>query len=251
MLATALRLRTLRTAGAVLAVSQHSGDECVRYLGVPRTRVHVVYESVSSRFRERPDPAALSGLRFRHDLGPDDLVVLHVGGSAPRKNLGTVVSVIARLRRLTDRPVRFVKIGAFLEAAQRAAVRRAGLAADLREPGQVSDGELALFYQAATVLLYPSFHEGFCRPVVEAMAAGLPVVASTAGAIPEVAAGAATLLPPTDAGGMADRIAAIAESAGLRATMAEAGRRASARFTGERHGAAVAGAYRRILTEVA
>lgn len=251
MLPTALRLRALRRAGAILAVSQHSAEECVRLLGVPRARVHVVYESISDRFRETPDPAALAGLRGRHDLGPDDLIVLHVGGSGPRKNLTTVVAAIARLRDLTGRRVRFVKIGAPLGHGPRQGVERAGFAADLHEPGHVPDAELALFYRIATVLLYPSFHEGFCRPVVEAMAAGLPVVASTAGAIPEVAVGAAALLPPTDAAGMAERIAAIAESPGIRARMAEAGRHASARFTGERHGAVVASAYRRFVEEAA
>lgn len=251
MLATALRLRALRRAGAVLAVSQHSADECVRLLGVPRASVHVVYESISSRFGEAPDPVALSRLRGRHDLDPDDLVVLHVGGNGPRKNLSTVVAAIARLRRLTGRRVCFVKIGARLDHGQRASVEQAGFAASVREPGHVSDADLALFYRAATVLLYPSFHEGFCRPVVEAMAAGLPVVASTAGAIPEIAVGAATLLPPTDAAGMAERIAAIAESPGIRARMAEAGRLASARFTAGRHGVVVAEAYRRMVAEAA
>jgi glycosyltransferase involved in cell wall biosynthesis len=251
MLPTALRLRALRRAGAILAVSQHSAEECVRLLGVPRARVHVVYESISDRFRETPDPAALADLRGRHELGPDDLVVLHVGGSGPRKNLSTVVAAIAQLRHLTGRRVRFVKIGAPLDDGPRQAVERAGLAAGLREPGHVSDAELTLFYRVATVLLYPSFHEGFCRPVVEAMAAGLPVIASTAGAIPEVAVGAAALLPPTDAAGMAERIAVISESPSIRARMVEAGRQASARFTGERHGAVVASAYRRFVEEAA
>lgn len=251
MVPTALRLYAMRRAGAVLAVSEHTADECVRYLGVPRSRVHVVYESISARFWEPPDAAGMVAFRERHRLGPDDLVVLHVGGSGPRKNLGTVVSAVARLCGLTDRRVWLFKIGAPLGAAQQAVVERMGLTSSLCQPGHVLDAELALFYRAATVLLYPSFHEGFCRPIVEAMASGLPVVASTEGAIPEVAAGAASLFAPTDAAGMAERIAAIAASPALHATMAEAGRHASARFTGERHGAAVASAYRHFVAEAA
>ena len=101
-------------------------------------------------------------------------------------------------------------------------------------------------YQSATVLLCPSFYEGFCRPVAEAMAAGLPVVASAAGAIPEIAGGAASLHDPSDAAGMAARIADIADRPALRKEMVAAGRERSRRFSPESHGPALAAVYREI-----
>jgi alpha-1,3-rhamnosyl/mannosyltransferase len=116
----------------------------------------------------------------------------------------------------------------------------------VRYAGQVDTAELIRIYHAATVLVYPSFYEGFCLPVVEAMATGLPVVASRAGAIPEVAGGAASLHDPEDVEGMTARIAEIWENPSLRKQMAAAGREAARRFSPEGHGHAVASVYREV-----
>jgi glycosyltransferase involved in cell wall biosynthesis len=247
MLATALRLRLLRRARVVLAVSRHTAEECRRYLGIPPSRLRVVHECVSSLFAAPRDTVAAGATRAALDMGPDDIVVLHVGSNDPRKNLAGVCGALARLRAMTTRPVRLVKVGAPFGEDARALLRRNGLGPDVvRHLGRIDDEGLRRVYHAATVLLYPSFHEGFCRPVVEAMAAGLPVVASTAGAIPEVAGPAAALVPPGDLSGMALRIADLAEAPGRYADMAEAGRARSRRFLAPAHGPAVAGVYHEV-----
>ena len=244
MFPTALRLLALRRAGGVLTVSHHTASECVRYLGIPSSRVRVVHESVSRRFWALRDVGRARVTRSALGIGPDDLVLLHVGSDDPRKNVTAVCEVAARLRALTSRPVHFVKVGAPFGARTHAALRRLGLGPDVvRHVGRVDDGTLLRLYHAASVLVYPSFHEGFCRPVVEAMAAGLPVVASTAGAIPEVVGRAAPLFAPDDVAGMAACIADLAERPGRRRELEEREREESRRFTRETHGRAVARAY--------
>ena len=244
MLATSLRLLALRRAAMVLAVSAHTAEECRRYLGVPASRVRVVHECIASVFVTPRDASVASATRAALGMDDDDLIVLHVGSNDPRKNLAGVCATVARLRAFTTRAVRLVKVGAPFGEREGALLRRHGLDADVvRHVGRVNDAWLLRLYHAATVLLYPSFHEGFCRPVAEAMAAGLPVVAAAAGAIPEIAGGAATLLRPDDTGGMAMAIVNLAESPRRRETMVAAGRARSRCFLAAAHGPALAAAY--------
>jgi len=126
-------------------------------------------------------------------------------------------------------------------------IRALDLQKSVLELGEVSEEELSLAYRVASVLLYPSFHEGFGRPVAEAMTAGLPVVASTGGSIPEITSGAAALYDPLDVEGMARRVVELAASPTLREEMAHAGQEASKRFTWSAHGQAVAGVYEALM----
>jgi glycosyltransferase involved in cell wall biosynthesis len=210
----------------------------------------VVYESIPSEFWAPRDDAEAAATRARLGIGPDDLVVLHVGSNEPRKNLPAVCGVVARLRERSPRSVWLLKVGAPFGQRERDILRREGLFEGVvRHLGRVDTAELIRIYHAATVLLYPSFYEGFCRPVVEAMAAGLPVVASLAGAIPEVAWTAAALHEPTDTEGMAARIAEIAEDPNRREEMAEAGREASRRFWAADHGRTLADVYQEVAAQ--
>ena len=240
MLPTALRLTALRRARLVLTVSEHTRRECRELLGIPEDRLRVVHESVSPEFAEPGSPGEVAATRAGLGIDPDAIALLHVGSSDARKNLSAVCDVVARLRAGAARPVTLIKVGAPLS---RRDAERAGRGAVLHLRG-VSTAELARIYRASTALLYPSFHEGFCRPVVEAMTAGTPVVASTAGAIPEVAGGAAALCEPGDIDGLAARVAEIADSPRRGAEMAAAGRAASRRFSPDRQARALARAYR-------
>ncbi len=245
VLPTSMRLRALRRARMILAVSRHSGDECRRYLRIPSARIRVVFESIAPEFWAARDAAQIARIQTRLELRPDDLVVLHVGSNDARKNVASVCAVIGRLRARVGRSVRLVKVGAPLGPAELGALWRGGVPPEtVRQVGRVSTEELVGIYQAASVLLYPSFHEGFCRPVVEAMAAGLPVVGSRAGAIPELAGEAAALYAPDDIEGMADGVVEIAGNPRMRKEMSDAGREASRLFSPEACGPRLAAAYR-------
>src|SRR5579875_3216630 len=89
--------------------------------------------------------------------------------------------------------------------------------------GHIRREELERLYQAASLLLFPSFDEGFGLPVLEAMAYGLPVVTSHASALPEVGGEAALYVDPHDTHDIAEKVAWVVENPQLRARMVEAG----------------------------
>src|SRR5207245_1203502 len=89
--------------------------------------------------------------------------------------------------------------------------------------GFVADADLPALYSAAAVLAYPSTYEGFGLPILEAFACGTPVVTSTAACLPEVAAEAALLAPPTDVPALADALRRATTDTTLRAQMIHAG----------------------------
>lgn len=246
MFPTTLRLSLLRKAAKIIAISRYTLGECKNYLGIETRRLDVGYHGVANLFRSNDGRSPLEPFRRRHKIRPESINLLHVGSNDPRKNLGTVFRVLAALRENHGKDVCLIKVGSKFGAGETQAIRTLGLEGAIRDLGTLSAEETAQTYRACDVLLYPSFHEGFCRPVAEAMASGTPVVASNRGAIPEVAQGTQLLFHPEDVEGMAKAIVQVAESYDLREEMAQRGKLAAQKFTWEAHGAAVAEAYRAV-----
>jgi glycosyltransferase involved in cell wall biosynthesis len=111
----------------------------------------------------------------------------------------------------------------------------------------VDDATLDALYRGAAVLAVPSRSEGFGLPALEAMARGCPVVASRAGALPEVVGDAAVLVPPGDAGALAEALDGLLGDAARAGSLSAAGCRRAAAFTWSAHVGAHLGAYRAAL----
>ncbi|RZA15260.1 MAG: glycosyltransferase, partial [Proteobacteria bacterium] len=112
---------------------------------------------------------------------------------------------------------------------------------------ELPESEMALFYGAAAVLLVPSKYEGFGLPALEAMAAGCPVIAADATALPEVVGNAAMRLSPNDSNSWKDATQRLLRDEVLRRELIELGRERAARFTWDTCSRHTAGAYRRAL----
>ncbi|MCB8968786.1 MAG: glycosyltransferase family 4 protein, partial [Ardenticatenaceae bacterium] len=131
-----------------------------------------------------------------------------------------------------------------------ARITQLGLQKRVRFTGYVADADLPLWYNAATLLAFPSVYEGFGLPVVEAMACGTPVVASQVSSIPEAAGDAGMLFDPHDKHQLAQAITAVLSNPDLAATMREQGRQQASRFSWERAGQETAVVYQRALRNV-
>jgi glycosyltransferase involved in cell wall biosynthesis len=215
--------RAAHAAARVIAVSECTRRDLVQRYGVPPERVRVVYNGVDhTRFR----PAEVDAEAVARRYGVSHPFVLCVGSLMPWRNAPRLLRATARL----GYGLLFVgrDIWGTDPTARLAAQRGWDWA---RFAGYVTDRELPTLYAAARVFAYPSLYEGFGIPPLEAMACGTPVVASTAGALPEVLGDAALLVDPYDEDALAEAIQAAAEDSGR---LRRQGLERAAAFTWER-----------------
>ncbi|HEX6713812.1 MAG TPA: glycosyltransferase family 1 protein, partial [Thermoleophilaceae bacterium] len=178
--------RVARRAELVITVSEFSRAELTEFLGVPGERIRVVPGGVDQRFS-----AAIDFEPICARLGLTKPYVLAVGDRGPRKNLDALRPAVGLLRKEGIELVvagggRGHQLGDELPGA--------------RDLGYVADEDLPALYAGARAFALPSLHEGFGLTVLEAMAAGVPVVASRRAALPEVVTGAGVLVDPDDWG---------------------------------------------------
>lgn len=202
-----------RRAKLVITVSEFSRAELSELLGLAAERITVIGEGVDERFAADVDPEPA-----RRALSLAKPYVLAVGTVSARKNLGALEPVAEALGTLG--------IELVLAGSDRGYLR--GDAPALRRLGYVPDELLPGVYAGARVLAMPSLHEGFGLPCLEAMASGVPVVASASGALPETCDGAALLVDPADPSALTGAVVAAATDERIRSRLIADGLRNAA-----------------------
>jgi glycosyltransferase involved in cell wall biosynthesis len=155
--------------------------------------------------------------------------LLSIGAVSPRKGYDVLVRALTELKHLDWRATIAGATDRAPEATAglRSAMATAGLAYRVRLAGTVPEAELETLYDAADLFVSPSLYEGYGMVLAEAMARGLPIVASTGGAAAETVADAAALkVPPGDVRALTEALRAAISDAGLRTRLAEASWRA-------------------------
>ncbi|GGX12323.1 glycosyltransferase family 4 protein [Streptomyces chryseus] len=235
---TRMQKRVARRLPSVLTVSGSSQEEIVEHLGVRRDRVRVVHIGADTGLWS-PDPS-VAEIPGR--------IVTTSSADVPLKGLVHLVEALAKLR--TERPdAHLVVVGKRAEDGPVAqAIERYGLRGAVEFVKGISDQELVDLVRGAQVSCVPSLYEGFSLPAAEAMATGTPLVATTGGAIPEVAGtdGETCLaVPPGDAGALAAALGRLLGDPELRRRLGAAGRaRVLERFTWAKAAQGTADLYR-------
>ena len=221
----------VRRSRRVLAISEFSKTEIVKYTGVSPEKVSVT-PLAADEMPAPPMEAAAARERASALTGSTAPYLLVMSHTYPHKN---VASAVAAFGRLQDRiPHRMVLVGRPRrgEAAVQAAVASLPEPARFRRLEWVAGEDVAVLRQAADVLVHPSLYEGFGLPVLEAMAAGLPVVTGRFGAIPEVGGDACVYVDSRSPEALAAGIAEVLGwDAAARSRQADKGRCHAARFT--------------------
>ncbi|MBP2474599.1 glycosyltransferase involved in cell wall biosynthesis [Crossiella equi] len=220
--------RAARTAGALVVPTAAVREELVRLAPGPAP-VHVVGEGVADVLTEAVP--ADSEVAIAHRLALPDRYVLALGTVEPRKGIDTLVEAMAQP---AAPPVPLVLVGppGWGGVSPGQLAREHGLAPErLVLLGRVPDRELSVVLRRATALAAPSLAEGFGLPVLEAMAAGTPVVHSDAPALVEVAGGAGVTVPRGQAAALAQALRQVVADPEHAAALVAAGRRRAAEFS--------------------
>ena len=212
--------RGAANAAHVITDSEVSGDEIVKYLGFPRERLHVVPLAA-----EHPDtPPALAERA-------ENLVVAS-GQRRPHKNWARLIRALALVEE--DVRPRLVITGARGEDPLTPVVAETGMGEWVELRGWVDDAELADLRSRARALAFPTIAEGFGLPILEAMAEGLPVIASDLPVLREVGGDAALWFDPLDLDSIAGALRTVSTRPEVLPAMAAAGLKQARLFSWER-----------------
>jgi glycosyltransferase involved in cell wall biosynthesis len=214
---TRMQGRVARRLPRIISVSEAARADVIEAFKVEPERVSVVGNGVDFELF-RP----LGGAERRPGR-----IIATASADVPLKGLVFLVEAVAKLR--TERRCDLVVVGkAASNGAVRAAIDRYGVGDSVRFETGIDRLRLVELYAEAVVAVVPSLYEGFSLPALEAMSCRLPVVATKAGALPEVVGrdgDAALLVPPGDAGALAAAMGRLLDDASLRVRMGAAGRR--------------------------
>jgi len=196
-------------ADGILVPSAHAASLVMSRFGISADRL-VIFPPVTSALERRIEPPP---------FGP----ILFVGTIEPRKNVTGLIAAYERLLEAMPHAPRLVLAGAVAPGAESLLQTSSTASARIDSPGYVSDEERARLYQSASMLVLPSFDEGFGIPVAEAMSIGVPVVVSNRGSLREMAGDAALTVNPDDHAALAAAMQRVLLDEPLRRRMVEAG----------------------------
>jgi len=216
------------SADRFVTVSEFSRKDICRFHRLPLERVVVIYNAASERFYQRLPAERIAQVGRKYGLPRQ--YFLFLAGFDKRKNAAMLVEAFAQLPR--DLPP-LVLAGEHKWEFSRISERIAalGLGDRVTCPERIADEDLPAIYQGAMALVHPSRYEGFGLQLVEAMASGVPVLASHSTSLPEVLSGCGLLFDPEDAASIAGAMERIGRGPELRNTLADRGRQRARSFS--------------------
>ena len=236
---------SVRRARHIIMPSMATQREFIEHYGVDQAHTTLVYLGIDThRFDKLP---AQGEARQRLGLPADRPVLLYVGFSTPRKGVEYLAQALARMETETD----LVMVGKWELHYQDRFLKTLGSARPrVHLAGYVPDADLLTYFAAADVFVLPTLLEGFGIPLIEAMAAGLPVVTTTAGSAGEVVGDAGLTVPPGDSAALAFALDRVLTEPQLVHRLRQAGQdRARTLFDERRFVAGIEAIYRRVWTD--
>ena len=254
------RLLTVRTflpqaarrAAAIITVSQHAKRELQEILQLPDEKLHVVYEAASERFRKRVTSAEIDTIQHKYNLPADYL--LFVGTLEPRKNLPRLLTAYAAMLQAdpTKKQYKLVLAGSdgWGKETLSEQITALGLQQQVIFLGYVNDNDLPGLYAGATLFIFPSLHEGFGLPPLEAMACGTPVLTSSNSAMSEICGDAAAYVDPRDEDAMTRTLCELLDNRHQLIRLGRCGLQRAANFSWDRAAQETMAVYRSVLNQL-
>ena len=228
------KLGHLRRADLLLANSASSGQEAIKYLGFPAKQVVKVGAAADPQFRQREIPTGTT-VDIRKRLGLTKPFVMYTGGIDHRKNIDGLIAAFALLPedlRMSHQLAIVCKVDEATRAALIQHARKLHLSTDaIVLTGYIPEDDLIALYHLCTVFVFPSWHEGFGLPALEAMACGAPVIASNTSSLPEVVGWEDALFDPFDITSIASKLTQVLIDSDFRGKLIAHGLQQAGRFS--------------------
>jgi glycosyltransferase involved in cell wall biosynthesis len=231
----------VKRADGVVCVSEYTASEVRHLLDVPEEKIAVTPHGIDPIFAQEPPSEAVEQALRRYGLPRGG--ILYLGSDEKRKNLVTLVmAYFALARKRRDVPP-LVLVGPGSQWSQGGS----RIGPQIRATGYLPREDVRALFAASAMLVLPSLEEGFGLPLVEAMAARLPVVCSTGSAFSEVAGDAALLVETRETAPLANAIARLLDDTALAASLRDRGQERSKQFHWQRTAELTLAFYRKVL----
>lgn len=221
-----------RRADKIITCSVSSSRDLIKIFKVSPRKIKMIYMGVSDTFRVIDNAKAKKLMKGKFNVTKN--YILYVGRNEPHKNIKALVIAYAKLPEYIRSRYDLVLAGREDEKynqSVRQLISKYGIEKNVVFTGYVEESDLPYIYSGASIYVQPSFYEGFGLPILEAMACGVPVVASNTSSLPEVGGDAALYSNPMDVYEMSANIKKLLEDSVLREEMVRRGLRQAKNFT--------------------
>lgn len=199
-----LEKKAIANAKLILAISEKTKSDVIDVLKVPEEKIKVTYLGIDDKFFSPPKEIDTKALREKYGFSEDAPILLYVGGVDQRKNIFGLLRLVSQLKENALEkgliPPELLISGSIQSDLQfpkiQSEINKLNIASQVFTPGYIEDADLLHLYKLATLFCFLSLYEGFGLPPLEAMASGLPVLASNTSCMPEVLESGATLVDP-------------------------------------------------------
>jgi alpha-1,3-rhamnosyl/mannosyltransferase len=244
-----LQIRAARKAQHVIAPSRHAVRELVEFFGIDEKNISVVHHGARAEWFDAPSAEVRDATLAQYGLQAG--YFLFVGTLQPRKNVERLLDAYLALPPVLRAARQLVVVGApgwrSAELVQRLKAARERGENVVWLDRLTNDSQLHHLYAGAGAFIFPSLHEGFGLPLLEAFASGVPVATSNATSLPEVAQGAALEFDPLSVDEITAAMTTLARDDGARARLVAAGHRRALAMTWDDAARRTAAVYRQVL----
>jgi len=179
----------------IITISESAKNDIIKNLGVDEDKIEIVHPGIDlENYSQKYEKEELERIRKKYNLPSE--YILYLGTIEPRKNIERIIKAFIKYKEKVDDDLKFVIVGKKGWKYENIMKLIESMGTDIIITGYIDEEDKIPIYKLAQFFTFPSLYEGFGMPVLEAMAAGVPVVTSNVSSLPEVAGDAAILVNP-------------------------------------------------------
>ncbi|MEW6407201.1 MAG: glycosyltransferase family 1 protein [Patescibacteria group bacterium] len=229
--------QAIKKAIKIITISEFSKKELIELCCMPSEKIEVIYLGFSPKYKQILDRQKTETILEKYHIPKNIPYILYIGRLEYKKNTPRLISAFAKFKKLNpELRHKLVLVGSFGVGKEEVFknIKKYNLEKEVIMPGWIIEDDLSYILSGASLFVFPSLYEGFGIPILEAMAACVPVCAAARASIPEVAGRAALFFDPENEEEMAKSIEKILKNLNLQKELKEKGKKRASAFSWEK-----------------